>query len=193
MLINSIHFLGNSTYDIMYEELTNLQLFKLVARSLHAELDSGGLNVGRSLIARLFEAFEHFYDTTTGIPSFGYHLSINQDMIVDRTLFGREIRARSERSEPSLPMRMRELSLLEDFELTYLLLLELIKYFDSQEAEQDGFNGSNHYIHIKAMILLIEIDYPTEHLEWRQDRELLIQEGEERWRKKHGTKIQSDT
>ncbi len=168
----------------MYEDLTNEQLFKLVARSFHATLDSGGLNAGRSLIARMFEAFEFLYDTNTGIPSFGYHLPINRDMIHDQTLFGHEIMERSKNKKPKGPAHMRDLPSLEDFELTYLLLLELMKYFDSGEAESDGFYGKLHYFHIKAMKLLIEIDYPTNHLVFNQDRNLLIKEGEERWRKR---------
>ncbi len=163
--------------------LSNHQIFISFARGLHQFYDSGGISMGRSYQTRLFEAF-YFRLELGDIPP--QTLLTGELFHHDGIILGH---IQEERQGKTARVTFTEIGKLEELSeevFTYLLLQKIGLYYESGQAEEEGWLSRMPFNYCKAMRLMLELDYDFSNIKeaWTSDE--LIAEGGRRLNAKLG-------
>jgi hypothetical protein len=158
--------------------LSNHAIFISLARGLHQYYDHGGISMGRSYQAQLFEAFFFRLD----LEDIGPLTLLTGEFFHEGTILGHITKERSNANLPQRPVHVETIEELQDMVLAYLLIQNIIDYYESGTAKEDGWYTQTPLQYCRAMKSILELDFDFSNIEQRWQDVELIAEGSRRLR-----------
>jgi len=160
-----------------FRTLSNHQIFISLARGLHQYFDHGGTSWERDYLNRLFQAF-FFQLQLKNVPSLTL---LTGEFFHNREPLGH---IKEERENKTSRIRCTMKDRLEDLgeeAFRYLLIQEIVHYYESGQARIDGWHAQIPLNFSKAMRTMLELDFDFSEIvaqHWKPED--LIDEGKRR-------------